>query len=162
MPFSQMKPCDRAGRAVRLAPMTWPLSLIAAAPLSLPPSVPRSVILPSRQRKACWVPFAVPLPPTTSPCSLIAEAMLVVYVGPRVPRSAITQWALAVCTGARGFDAASGPETDHRHGHQREARNPVHHEPARCSSSRRSSTRRILPLLVFGSESTNSISRGYL
>ena len=34
--------------------------------------------------------------------------------------------------------------------------------PLRDSSWRRNSTRRILPLTVFGSSSTNSISRGYL
>ncbi len=142
--------------------MIWPRSLIAAAPLSRPPSVPRSVVLPLRQRNACCVPFAVPLPPTTSPCSLIAEAMLVVYPGPRVPRSVISQWARAVFAGARAFDPHAVPSATTATASERAARKPSHQEPARCSSRWRSSTRRILPLLVFGSESTNSISRGYL
>ena len=63
-------------RAV-LLPTTWPRSLIARAPLPRPPRVPRSVILPFCQRKAC--PLAglrVRLPPITWPWSLIAAALL--------------------------------------------------------------------------------------
>jgi hypothetical protein len=39
---------------------------------------------------------------------------------------------------------------------------PAGAQPPRCSSCSRSSTRRILPEMVFGSSSVNSISRGYL
>ena len=40
--------------------MTWPLAFIADAPLSRPPSVPRSCIVPFCQRNACCFPPGVP------------------------------------------------------------------------------------------------------
>ena len=49
-------------------------------------------------------------------------------------------------------------------GHVRTPEGPVPagSQPPRCSSRSRSSTRRILPEMVLGSSSVNSISRGYL
>jgi hypothetical protein len=66
-------------RAVlRLAsPTICPRSLMSRAPLRRPPSVPRSVILPSCQMNA-WprIGFAVRLPPITWPRLLIARTLL--------------------------------------------------------------------------------------
>ncbi len=72
-----------------LLPAIWPASLMAMALLKLPPSVPRSIIVPSSQRNAWQLgarppqpPSDVELKPTTWPRWLMSTAWL--NVPPRV------------------------------------------------------------------------------
>src|SRR2546421_404660 len=89
VPLSQRKAC-RWPDAVRLSPVTCPAPLIPYAELEDPPSVPRSVMTPSFQRKALQAePDAGRLVPTTSPALLMLSAVLEASPG-RVPRSAMT------------------------------------------------------------------------
>ena len=57
---------------------------IAAAVLYVPPSVPRSYIVPSAYRNACVSPSAVVDWPTTSPEALTPYASLVTYLVPPI------------------------------------------------------------------------------
>src|SRR5947208_13899342 len=60
------------------------------AELKVPDSTPRSVMIPSCQRKACNSPVEVPLAPTTGPSLLIALAVLPIEAPPSVPSSVST------------------------------------------------------------------------
>src|SRR2546428_681347 len=87
---------------VLLAPTISPASLMLLASLKVPPNVPRSVIVPFCQRKACWNPEDVLLSPTTCPRPLMPEATL--KLPPRVPKSVIVRPANSGCLNADSED----------------------------------------------------------
>src|SRR2546428_719075 len=86
-----------------LAPTTSPSLLMKAELLIAPPNVPRSVIVPFCQRKACWNPEDVLLSPTTCPRPLMPEATL--KLPPRVPKSVIVRPANSGCLNADSEDS---------------------------------------------------------
>src|SRR5207237_10649136 len=68
-------------------PTTCPAPLMPRATLSVPPSVPRPVIVPPEYKNACTAPLVVDAKPTTCPALLMPLAKL--ERPPSVPRLAI-------------------------------------------------------------------------